>query len=141
MMDASYELQIAIVGALKSDGAVRRLVGDRVYDNVPRDANGKIATANFPYISLGPEQTLPDGYDCQDGSEITIQIDAWSRAVGFPEVKKIADAVRKVLHDADLALVENALVSIEFESRRVLRDPDGKTSHAVITFRAVVEHD
>ncbi|MER2536029.1 MAG: DUF3168 domain-containing protein [Rhizobiaceae bacterium] len=140
MMDASYELQIAIVGALKSDSVVRALVGGRIYDDVPRDASGKV-TAHFPYISFGPEQTLPDGYDCQDGSEITIQIDAWSRAVGFPEVKKIAAAVRKVLHDADLPINENALVSMEFENRRVLRDPDGKTSHAVIIFRAVVEHD
>lgn len=140
MMDASYELQIAIVSALKSDAAVRALVGDRVYDDVPRSVDGKV-TARFPFISFGPEQTLPDGYDCQDGSEITIQLDAWSRAVGFPEVKKIAAAVRKALHDADLAVEENALVSIEFDGRRVLRDPDGKTSHAVITFRAVVEHD
>ena len=141
MIDASLELQAAIVARLKADAAVRALIGDRVYDNVPRNPDGKVDAARFPYVSFGPEQVLPDGWDCQESSEIFIQIDAWSRAVGFPEVKKIANAVRRALHDADLLLSENALVSLEFESRQVMRDPDGKTSHAALTFRAVVEHD
>lgn len=141
MIDASYELQVAIVGRLKGFQALADLIGNRVYDEVPRDSAGKALVANFPYVSFGPDQALPDNFECITGSEIFIQIDAWSRAVGFAEVKKIANAVRLALHNQELSLTENALVSFEFDGRRVFRDPDGKTSQAAITFRAVVEHD
>ena len=139
-MDASLEMQAAIVARLKADAPLRALIGDRVYDHVPRTADGKV-NAVYPYVSFGPEQVLADGWDCQESSEIVLQIDAWSRAVGFPEVKKIAEAVRRALHEEDLQLSVNALVSLEFENRRVMRDPDGATSHAAMTFRAIVEHD
>ncbi len=140
MSDPSLDLQIAIVARLKGYQPLTALIGNRVYDHVPRDGTGKV-TADFPYVSFGPEQVLPDGWDCGNASEIVIQLDAWSRAVGFPEVKKIAGAVRDALDDADLPLADSALVSLEFDGRRVMRDPDGKTSHAVIMFKAVVEHD
>ena len=140
MIDASYEMQVAVVGRLKGFTPLVDLIGDRVFDNVPRDSSGQL-TATFPYVSFGPEQVTPDNYDCIAGSEIYLQLDAWSRAVGFAEVKKIANAVRLALHDFDLPLAENALVSFELDGRRVFRDPDGKTSHAVLTFRAVIEHD
>lgn len=141
MIDASYELQIAIVGRLKSFAPLTALIGTRVYDEVPRDASGKVQTANFPYVSFGPDQVIPEDFGCVTGSEIFIQLDCWSRAVGYAEVKKIANAVRLALHNHDLPLTENALVSFELDARRVFRDPDGKTSQAVLTFRAVVEHD
>lgn len=139
-MDPSYELQIAIVGRLKGYTALTALIGDRVYDSIPRNANGEV-TADFPYVSFGPDQVVPDGWDCGESSEIFLQIDAWSRAVGFPEVKHIANAIRLALHNYEFALTDNALVSFGFDGRRVMRDPDGKTSHAVIMFKAVVEHD
>jgi hypothetical protein len=140
MMDASYELQLAIVGRLKGFQELAELIGGRVYDDVPRGPDRQV-TATFPYVSFGPDQVIPEEFGCITGSEIFIQLDAWSRAAGFAEVKKIANAVRLALHNHDLPLTDNALVSFEFDGRRIFRDPDGKTSHAVITFRAVVEHD
>ena len=141
MIDASYELQIAIVERLKAYGPLVALIGQRVYDSVPRDSSGNVSSATFPYVSFGPETAVGEQFECIIGSEITIQLDAWSRGVGFPEVKKIAGAVRAALHNYPLPLAENALVSFEYEGRRIFRDPDGKTSHAVLTFRAIVEHD
>jgi hypothetical protein len=140
MIDASYEIQIAVVARLKSFAAVTALIDQRVFDDPPRNAEG-LVTATFPYLSFGPTQILPDGWDCQDSSEIFFQLDAWSRKPGFAEVKKIAGAVRPALHKYDLPLAENALVSLEFVNTRILRDPDGKTSHAAMTFKAVVDHD
>lgn len=132
MSDASLELQGAIVAALKSSPAVAALVGPRVFDRVPSDAA-------FPYILLGPDQVLSDGAECIDAVEISLQVDAWSRAVGFPEVKQIAGAVRTALHQADLALPAAALLSLEHRQTRTIRDPDGITSHAVVEFTALVE--
>jgi hypothetical protein len=68
-----------------------------------------------------------------------MQLDAWSRAVGFPEVKRVADAVRAALHDYELPLSDNALVSLLHRQTRVLRDPDGLTNHAVVEIVALVE--
>lgn len=65
--DAAHELQVAIVNALKADPDVAALVGIRIFDVVPAK-DGKI-TAEFPYISFGPVQDLPEDADCIEASE------------------------------------------------------------------------
>ena len=132
MTAPALELQAVIVSRLKADNAVRALVADRVYDNVPKNAD-------FPRISLGATDETSDDADCIEGLSISFQIDCWSREVGFPQVRQMSDAVRRALHDADLVLAENALVSLTHRQTRVSRDPDGLTSHAAMTFDAFVE--
>jgi hypothetical protein len=129
---SSLELQKAIVARLRADAGVTALVGQRVYDQVP-------TSPQFPYVSLGPDQIALSRADCYDGSEINLQVDAWSRAVGFPEVKRIGDAVRAALQDAPLSLTGYRLLDITFVEARTFRDPDGLTSHAAMTFRALTE--
>lgn len=136
--DASYELQQAIVRRLKADNAVKALIAARIYDRVPAKDGKVIAT--FPYLSFGPEQEIPDDAECIPGSEFFMQLDAWSRAVGFREVKKIARAVEDALISEDgIELGDNALVTFEYDGRVILRDSDGITSHAAISFRALIE--
>ena len=79
-----------------------------------------------------------EGFFILEG-EITFQIDAWSRAVGFPEVKRIAEQVRRALTDSDLELTDNAMLSLEHSQTRMMRDPDGLTNHAAVVFTAFVE--
>lgn len=136
--DVSHELQVAIVARLKGYADLSALIGDRVYDRVERDAAGEV-TATFPYVSFGPEQDIPEDADCIDASEIVIQIDAWSRDPGYREVRRVAKAVVSALDETSLPITDNALVYFEYDGRRILRDPDGLTSHAVLTFRAGVE--
>ena len=126
------ELQGVIVETLKADPDVTALVADRVYDRIPQ-------APVFPYVNFAGSDETEDDADCIKGSAIFIQIDAWSRKPGYPEVKKIANAVRNALHDADLVLNTNALVMIEHRQIRVFRDPDGLTSHGVIELQAFVE--
>ena len=132
MPNPELELQKAIVDRLKADTAVAALVNGRIYDSVPQ-------AATFPYVSLGPCQTIDIRAECIAGLEIFQQLDAWSRGVGYPEVKKIADAVRAALDDAPLALPTNGLVFIECEDSNTSRDPDGLTSHSRLNVRASVE--
>jgi Protein of unknown function (DUF3168) len=132
MANPELELQGAIVSRLKADPGVAALVNGRIYDAVPQ-------TATFPYVTIGPTQTIDDRAECIVGLEIFQQIDAWSRGVGYPEVKKIADAVRFALDDAPLVLPTNALVFIECEDGNTSRDPDGLTNHSRLNFRASVE--
>ncbi len=131
-MSPELEVQGLIVTTLKADPAVASAVIDRVFDTVPKDAD-------FPYISLGPVDSTTVDAECITGFEIYIQIDIWSQAVGMPECKRIMDLVRRALHDADLSLTDNALVSIEHSQSRAMRDPDGITNHGVCEFVAVVE--
>lgn len=132
MASPSLELWGAVVAALKGDAAVAALVGDRVYDRVPVDAP-------FPYLSIGDTWETEDDADCLDAVEIGLRVDAWSRTVGGAEVRRIADAVRRALHNAELTLIENAIVMIEHRRTDTLRDPDGLTQHASIELSATVE--
>lgn len=132
MTSPTLELQGAIVSRLKSYPAVTALVGNRVYDSVPADAE-------FPYISIGPSDEITEDADCIRGFDISMQIDVWSREPGHPQARRIADAVQRALHEQDLALTDNALVYFRHRQTRFLRDPDGLTTHAAITFEAFVE--
>lgn len=132
MKSPSLELQGAIVERLKAFPSLMALVQERIYDDVP-------TAATFPYVSWGPDQSVQDDADCITGFEVSIQIDAWSRKRGLPEVKAVAEAVRAALHDYELDLTENALVSLQHTSTQNLRDPDGLTNHAIIQFTALVE--
>lgn len=131
-----------IVALLKADSAVAALVGTKIYDRPPHE-NGEPAVAS-PYISLGPHDGLTeDSDDCMDLVELTFQVDAWSWGAGVAysraEVSNIAAAVRSCLHRRDLALTGGASVEIQHQMTRVMRDPDGETNHAAITFTAAID--
>ncbi len=132
MSDPSLALQKAMVDALKAVGTLPDVVGGRVYDDVA-------ASAAFPYVNLGMTQVLPDKAGCIDGAEVFQQIDVWSRSVGFPECKTIAQAVVARLDDVDLIVEGFAVIVLEHQDTRYLRDPDGLTKHAAITFRSLLQ--
>lgn len=139
MTSPTLELQDVIIEALRADVALTALVSGRVYDAVPPDTKRTADTgAAFPYVSLGPTSEVSDDADCIDGFEISLQIDCWSQKVGFPEVRRIADAVRAALK-AELTLTDNALVYLQHRLTRTFRDPDGLVSHAALTFEAFAE--
>lgn len=131
MSDPSLELQATIVAALKAPGVLPGVVGGRVYDAVP-------AGAAFPYVTLGDCQVLPDKSSCIDGAEVYPQIDIWSRAVGYPEVKTITKAVLAALDDQLINVSGFNVVVFEIESVNYLRDPDGLTRHAAIRFHGIL---
>jgi len=138
------ELIKACLDRMKADATLTTLLGpgDRIFDRVPQTKDGKPKVPS-PYISVGPTTSIPDDYDCQDGEEITVQFDAWSwghgEAYGSAEVRKIAAAMKRSLHGAEITLAENALVTLQHELTRILRDPDGFTNHAAVQFTALVE--
>jgi hypothetical protein len=131
--DPSYALQVAMVTALKADNALAAFVGVRIYDDPP-------ASATFPYVQVGEGQVVGDDTeDCGDGSEVFIRTHAWSRAAGFPEVKRIAAEVRRVLKVAP-SLSGFDVTVVEFVQSQFLRDPDGLTRHAVVEHRYLITH-
>jgi hypothetical protein len=132
MANVELELQAGIVARLRADATVASLVNGRIYDSVP-------SSPVFPYVTIGPIDSNQDDADCIIALEVAQQIDCWSRATGFPECKKVVDAVRTALHDYSLDLATNALVFFEHRTTRITRDPDGITSHGILGFEASIE--
>lgn len=134
------ELQKLIYLTLSADAGVMALAND-VYDPVPPlPFNPFAIDTKNGYVSFGPTQVVNDDADCITAGEHYFQIDCWSREVGFPHVKRMVDAVAVALNDRqDLELNDNALVGITVENRQVLRDPDGLTSHGILSVRAWIE--
>lgn len=122
------EVQGALVAALKAAPAI---AGGRIYDLVPPGAE-------FPYVSIGSEQIINDDNSCGDGWEVYSDVHVWSRAVGSVEAKQImADAVERI--NAITAIAGFALISVDVDDTRMFRDPDGITSHGVISARFIID--
>lgn len=132
MLDPSGPLKTAIIAWLKADTAIAAMISDRVFD---ASKKGDV----FPHVTMGGVQVLPDKGDAVDGAESFVTIDAWSRLAGSVELDLLAKLVASSLDDAELAVDEQHLVDLVHESTRTLRDPDGVTRHAIITFRALTE--
>lgn len=129
MSDPSLPLQGAYVARLKSQ--VSEIAG-RVYDRIP-------PTATFPYFQIGDIQTVSDGAGCLDATEVYVTLHIWSRAVGQVESRRLAAAARTALHGWLPTLEGFRVVEHEHRDTRTLDDPDGITSHAVLTFRALID--
>lgn len=136
-MDPVLELQGVIVARLRSFAAVTVLVGQKSYDQPPLDQNGKVPATTFPYISIGPSNYVTENVDCVDGGEVMIQIDAWSIEPGQPQVRNMADAIRRAFRGYELSLATNALVT--FDHWRTDYIVDGVLKHASVRFTAIVE--
>lgn len=142
MSSSSAEVQKLVRDTLVSKPDIMALA-NAVYDHVPPIDPTNPASPPFgsksAYISFGPEDTVEDDSECIAGIELTLQIDIWSRAVGAVECKRLTDLVRKALHRKSLVLTDNALVDCSVDLTRVMRDPDGATTHGVVTATFRVE--
>jgi hypothetical protein len=132
-MSVSVALQDFILARLLADSTVASLVANRIWDGPPPNPE-------FPYISIGPSDFVPDDADCIDMREETIQIDCWSREQGrkWP-CRQIVDAVVNVLRHADGDLSNGALVETRINLARVIDDPDGIMAHGIVQFTAIIE--
>ena len=125
--DPALALQGALIAAIK---AIPTAAGANVFDSVP-------PSDPFPRVTVGLGQSIPDMADCRDATESVLQIDAWSRAVGYPEVKGIADKIRDRLNDEQLVITGHRLELMLVELIDYTRDPDGLTSRARISLRVL----
>lgn len=123
MSDPALAIQIALVGALR---AVDCEAEERVFDTVPDNAL-------FPYSSLGNGQVIPVDEDCGDSSETYVDINVWTRDVGFPQTKRIAGAYRDRLHHGELTIEGHVVDLMEVQTINYLRDPDGITRHGILS--------
>ena len=122
------ELQKAIVAVLKAAPVV---AGGNVYDRVP-------PSNPYPRITVGDEQTVDNGNTCSDGWEIYADVHVWSQTVGKVEAKQImAEAVPRLLGISTIPGF--TILTTELDAHRIFTEPDGLTTHGVITIRFVID--
>jgi hypothetical protein len=131
MSDPALAVQAAYVARLKAKVPA---VANRVFDRPPQDAA-------FPFLQIGDIQTVDDGAGCIDATEVTVTLHAWSRAVGAVEARALAGACRLALHEwlPDLMPASFRCVEHMHRDSRMLTETDGLTSHAVMTFRLLID--
>ncbi len=126
-------LRGALITAWKADAAVSGLAGTRLYDRVPADVA-------HPYVAFGATQVLPDPVDCIEGAvEIYQTVHVWSRAVGSIEASDLADAIVAAAPRGPLDLVSWSLIALDPRPTDITTDPDGLTTHGVVTLHAFLE--
>jgi hypothetical protein len=134
MSEPSFALQKGVFAALGSSGEVSALVGTRIFDRVTPNAG-------FPYIRIGNDQVLNEDQDCVgECVEVFSTIDVFSRAEGKREAKNVAGAIVRTLNENTIS-IEGAYALLQFvhQETRFLDDPDGLSTHAVLTFHALID--
>jgi hypothetical protein len=130
---ACVALRAAIHAALVADTALgAALGGAHVHDEPPRDAA-------FPYVTLGEARVTDVSGDGGVTQEHQLTLHAWSRQGGHREAHVITGALLQALDDAPLAPIGHRLVNLRFAIADIRREPDGRTYHALVRFRAVTE--
>lgn len=125
-----------MIGAQLQDAIRDRLIAEnvaagRIYDRIP-------PSAVFPYVEIGDEQTNDDGDQCAEMFEVYVDLHIWSRAPGRYEAKAVGEDCRKALAGG-ITVDDYHIILDEFETSRILVDPDGLTTHGVITFRYLLQ--
>jgi hypothetical protein len=105
-------------------------------DNV-LDANARPEV--YPKIILGEDQELPADDVVGRYTRLSATFHVWAEEEGLAVAKAIAGAIRSALRDQRWTFDGYRCTDCRFESARFLRDPDGKHSHGVVTFSALIE--
>lgn len=129
--DSASQLQTAHIALMKADAALTALIGDRVFDYVPRD------TA-YPYVVYHIADS--DEWDTTDdnGDSHDVYIHIWDDGEGSKASRAIMQRVYELLHDqTSLSLTNHNLVNCRRLSRSVGRE--GQLYHGIGMFRAITE--
>jgi|TARA_X000000950_G_C13649858_1_gene551205 hypothetical protein len=131
MSDHSLQLQKTIFDRLSGDSNLTSTLGASVYDFVPDNSA-------FPYVKLGEETSVDAGTKTLQGNEHTLVIHSFSRYRGSKEIKNIMSRIYALLHESSLSVSGADLVNLRFEFSDVIKENDGRTTHGLQRFRAVV---
>lgn len=128
-----WSLQRGIYQALAGSAQLTALLGGaRIYDDPPQ-------AASFPFVTLGQSVIRDWSTGTEDGAEHLLTLHVWSRSGGKKQVHDIVEAIKAVLHDKPLSLIDHHLVNLRHEFSEARPDPDGHTFRGIIRYRAVTE--
>lgn len=134
-MSAALALQRALRSRLVATPAVTALVpATAILDRNQRPAPS-------PSIVLGEAQEVDEESDLMRRRvRVYHTAHVWKREPSLEGVTAICGAIRAAVHAGRL-LLETGLhcADVRVSGMRTMRDPDGETSHGVVTIEAIVE--
>ena len=134
MPNVSYAVQKAIRARLIGVSAVTALVpASSILDRNERPAPD-------PSIILGEDQIVDPGTAIDRSlSRVHSTLHVWKKEGGLSGVKAIASAVRDAIRQGRLTLETGAqCIDCRVSDTRFIRDPDGVTSHGIVTVETLV---
>ena len=104
-----------------------------VYDDLPQQAT-------YPYVVMG-EMTARDWSDkFEPGQEVYSTKHIWSQYKGKKEITEMGDAIVQALSKSSLDLGPNFRAVVdELDTHDLIIDIDGKTRHAILRHRYLIE--
>lgn len=134
MTTADLSVQKAVRLRLTGTGAVTALVpAGSILDRHARPAPD-------PSIIIGEGQCIEGDDLARSVVRVVLDLHLWKKEPSLAGVKAISGAVRKALHSSRLSLDTGFHCGdCRVSSMRYMRDPDGETSHGVVTVEAVVK--
>lgn len=132
LTDPSGDIRAAIEARLKASTVIAEVIGDRIYDRVP-------PAPSYPLLTFGNIQMLPESADGVDAAETAVTLHVWDQFKQIDKSRKVGAAVIDALHDEALSTTDSGTQSVLLESANYLRDPDGITNHAVLTFSVLTD--
>jgi hypothetical protein len=124
-------LKVALVSRLRANSSLEAIVGNRIYDRVLSNP-----APSFPYLRYDVSDAVADDVG-EAGCNtrrwvVNVDVHVWSRAVGRVEADNVAGLVRACL-DAITSVTGFKLRYNQFRQVRTLDDPDGVTTHAIVS--------
>lgn len=98
--------------------------------------------APSPSIVIGEGQSMDEGNSIARAlTRVYMDLHIWKREPSTEGVKAIAGAIRTSIHANRLTMDGSTFHCADcyVQSAQFLRDPDGETSHAVVTINAIVQ--
>jgi hypothetical protein len=115
---ASFLLQDWVQKALIADESVKKWLGARVYDDVPKGAD-------FPYAQLGEDDVFNVGAEDMPGGRHTFPIIVYTKGYGAREAKEIAAAIVKSLDErTDIEIAGYGATVLTWQNTSHRRHPD-----------------
>ena len=131
--DSLWPVQAAIYGVLAGNSALTAQLAEgasSVFDHVPQGSA-------FPYIVLGNSAAQPLETQSGGGCDSTVDIHAYSRALGMKEAKSVMAAVSDALHNQNFTVAGQRLVFCRLISHELRQE--GETRHGISRFRIITE--
>lgn len=94
-----------------------------------------------PSIVIGEGQSVDEGDSiARTLTRVYLDLHVWVEEPSTEISKRIAGAIRKAVHSDKFSMIESFhFGDCRVRGSRFLRDPDGKTSHAIVTIDALVQ--
>jgi len=126
-----YPLQKSIYQTLTNDSTLMGLVVG-VFNRPPQGTD-------FPYVTLGESAGSDWSTKTTTGMEQNVTLHVWSREGGRAEAASIMQRLYTLLHQVNLSVTGQTLVSIRFAASAILLENDGWTYQGVMKFQAFLE--